>query len=880
MRAVRWSVGLLQRSTLLIVGTGISLAVAVAFVGALCSFVSSSRADLTVRAAARVPVDWQVQLTQSADPATVEGAVAALPDLRARAEVFQAAVPSLTGGSAGGVRTTGQARVLSLPPTYQSMFPGEIRPLVGASQGVLLAQQTAANLAVAPGGSFTVQAPDGRLTRLVVDGVVELPAADSLFQVIGAPANAGSTAPPDNVVIVPPEKFTRVVGNTPTTRQIHLGFDHTKLPSDPGAASTLVARRDNRLQVAVAGGALVGDNLQAALTTAREDALYSLLLVLLLGVPGVVLAAVVAGLVVSLRGERRRREVALLRLRGASPADVLRLVAGETVLTVAVGIAVGLPLASLAIRWAIHGRAAHLTDTGIALAVGAGVLVAVGTQLLPACATLLRRRGGSVRTDSTAGSLSMRNPWPLRIGLDFVLLAVAGLVFWLAARSGYQIVLAPEGLAKTSVNYAALLGPALAWPGLALLAWRLTAVALGCRTGRLSRDRPGQAPELQAASLRRRRQVVARGATGLAVALGLAASTAIFTATYDHQATLDVALTVGADVAITAPPSAGLPPATRQAVATAPGVRAVEAVQHRFAYVGPDLQDVYGINPSTIGRAAPLLDSFTPGSSIRRAMASLQHTPDGVLLSAETLKDYQLHPGDLVRLRLQTGPDKQYRPIDFHVVGLITEFPTAPKDSFVVASSSYLTDQTKSGDVNTLLVSSTNSARTAGTLRAQLVGSGARVDDVVSSRAAVTTASGLAAADLAGLSRIELLFGLALALACSGLALLLGARQRRRALVLLAALGATAHQRGRFFAAEAWALLVAGVSGGIVIAGTVSYLLVKVLTGIFDPPPTAATVPAAYLLGLIGSVLAGTILVVGVFGRLGSRAGPSELRDL
>src|ERR1700712_2266184 len=98
MRAIRWSVGLLKGSTLLIAGTGISLAVAVAFVGALSSFVSSSRADLTVRAAARVPVDWQVQLTPSADPATVDGAIGGLPDVRARADVSQAAVPELSGG--------------------------------------------------------------------------------------------------------------------------------------------------------------------------------------------------------------------------------------------------------------------------------------------------------------------------------------------------------------------------------------------------------------------------------------------------------------------------------------------------------------------------------------------------------------------------------------------------------------------------------------------------------------------------------------------------------------------------------------------------------------------------------------------------------------
>jgi putative ABC transport system permease protein len=879
VRSLRWSLGLLRRNTLLVVGTAVSLAVAMALVGALSSFVTNSRADLTVRAAARVPVDWQIQLTPSADNKVVDSAVAALLDVRTRAAVSYAAVPGLTAGDAAGARTTGQARVLGLSPDYQAAFPGEIRPLVGSAQGVLLAQQTAANLGVGPGGSFTVTKPDGHSTLLTVDGVVELSAADSLFQVIGAPANAGATAPPDNVVIVPPERFAAVVGSAPATRQIHVGFEHGRLPSDPGAAATLVSQRDNNLQVAVAGGVIVGDNLQATLSTAREDALYSLLLVLLLGAPGVVLAAVVASLVVALRGDRRRREVALLRLRGASPGAVLRLVGGETALTVLLGVALGLPLAVLAIRWAIPGHAVGLNRAGVVLAVGTVLLVAVGTQLVPAARSLLRRRPGGVRTD-VSSSVANQNPWPLRFGLDFLLLGTAGIVFWLTSRGGYQIVLAPEGLAKTSVNYGALLGPALAWPGLALLAWRLTAAVLGKRTGRLSRDRVGHAPELQAASLRRRRQVVARGATGLAVALGLAASTAIFTATYDHQASLDVALTVGADVAVTAPPSATLPPATRDMLVRAPGARAVEAVQHRFAYVGPDLQDVFGINPATIGRVAPLLDSFTPGTTIKRALTTLRQTPDGVLLSAETLKDYQLHPGDLVRLRLQTGMDGQYRPIDFHVVGLITEFPTAPKDSFIIANSTYLASRTGSADANTFLISSASPTGTSAALARELAGTGAHVADVVSSRSAVTTASGLAAADLAGLSRIELAFGLGLALACSGLALLLGARQRRRALVLLGALGATPRQRGRFLAAEAWALLLAGVLSGLVIAGTVSYLLIKVLTGIFDPAPTAATVPGGYLLGLVGSVVASTGIVVGILGRMGGGAGISELRNL
>ncbi len=879
MRTARWSWALLRRSPLLLLGTAVSLAVAVAFVGALAGFISSSRADLTLRATARVPVDWQVQLTATADPTAVRAAVAALPDVRAEAEVDSTSVPALTASGAAGTRTTGAARVLSVPADYPTRFPGEVRTLVGASTGVLLAQQTAANLAVAPGDTFSVTRADGSTVPLRVDGVVELPAADSLFQVVGAPANAGATAPPDNVVLLPPETFAAVSAGAPAVRQIHVGFEHRTLPNDPGAAAALVAQRDNNLQVAVAGGALVGDNLQATLAGAREDALYSLLLVLLLGVPGIVLAAVVTGLVVALRGERRQREVALLRLRGAGPSTVLRLVTGETAVTAVLGVALGLPLAALVTRWALPA-APSLSTTALVVAAAAGLLIAVVSQLAPVARSVLRRGAGTVRTDAVTADLATRNPWPLRVGLDLVLLASAAAVFWLTGRGGYQVVLASEGVATTSVNYAALLGPALAWPGLALLAWRLTAAVLAARTGRFGPDGAGRAPELQAAALRRRRQVLARGATGLAVAVGLAASTAVFTATYQQQAALDVALTVGADVAVTVPPSVALPAGTPAVLAGAPGAGAVEAVQHRFAYVGPDLQDVYGINPTTIGRAAPLLDSFTPGRRIHDVLASLGRTPDGVLLSAETLKDYQLHAGDLVRLRLQTGPDRQYRPIDFHVVGLVTEFPTAPKDSFIVANKSYLAAQTGDPAISTYLVSSRTPSATAAAVTTRLAGTGASVADVISARSTVTTVSGLAAADLTGLSRLELAFALLLALACSGLALLLGAAQRRRALVLLAALGATARQRGRFLRSEASALLVSGLVGGLAIAGAISYLLVKVLTGIFDPPPTGATLPIGYLVALVLSVVAVTGLAVVALGRLGSRAGPAELREL
>jgi putative ABC transport system permease protein len=878
MRTSRWLVGLVRRRPLELLVAALSIALTVAFVASLGAFVTQSHAALTVRAAASVPVDWQVQVTPQGDVATVGQQVRKVSGVRTVEDVAFAHVSALESTGREGARSTGSAYVVAISPAYSKTFPGELRHLLGSTSGTLLFQQTAANLAAEPGSHITVRTASG-VKPLTVGGIVDLPAEDSLFQVVGLAPGSGTSAPPDNVVLVTPEVFRSVVGNTPVVHQIHVGFDHDGLPPDPQAAAITMQGRANHLQAAVAGGALVGDNLGTALSQARQDARYANLLFLLLGLPGLALAAVVAALVVSLRSDRRRREIALLRLRGATLGQVLRVLAGEALLVAVIGGLLGIPLSLLAIRLALPtGTVLPLGWT--AAAIVGGIVLALVTQAGPVVALAFGGGRTGVAAEASRGQRT-GTPWPLRAGLDIILLAGAALSFGLTSRGGYQVVLAPEGIPQTQVNYGALAGPALAWPGLALLVWRLTSWVTGRRTGRWSRDRAGAAPELEAAALRNRRRVVARGAAGLAVALGLAVSTATFTSTYDTQARLDVALTVGSDVAVVEPPGASIGPDGAAAIARTPGVDAVEPLQHRFGYVGPDLQDLFGVNASSFARVGPLQDAFVPGSTIAKTLAALQARPDGVLLSAETLHDYQLHPGDLIRIRLQSGPSRAYTPVDFHVVGQVTEWPTAPKDSFIVANASYITQHTGDGAIGTFLVSTKTPAATAQALRANpAASSGARVQDISSAGSHVASASGLAGTDLSGLSRLELGFGVLMALACSGLALLGGILERRRALVLLAALGATSRQRGRFLASEARAMVVAGVLGGAVTGATIAYMLVKVLTGIFDPAPASATVPWGYLALLLGIVGVVTTTVVSGVGRLVARAGPSQLRDL
>ena len=268
------------------------------------------------------------------------------------------------------------------------------------------------------------------------------------------------------------------------------------------------------------------------------------------------------------------------------------------------------------------------------------------------------------------------------------------------------------------------------------------------------------------------------------------------------------------------------------------GVSSAEPLQHRFAYVGADLQDLYGVRPSTIGAAGKLQDAWFSGGTASALMQTLRTRPDGVLVSAETVTDFQLRPGDLLRLRLQDGRTKALRTVPFHYVGVAKEFPTAPTDSFLVANAAYVAKATGSDAVGSFLVQTDGtSPRTVARRVRDLTGATAQVTDITDSRRVV--GSNLTAVELSGLTRVELAFALLLAVAATGLALALGFQERRRMFAIAAALGARRRQLGAFVWSESAFVTGGGLILGAVLAAGLSLLLVKVLTGVFDPPPDA-----------------------------------------
>jgi putative ABC transport system permease protein len=861
-----WLFGTLRHRRGRLVATAVGISLAVGLLACIGAFLSASKSTMTKRAINSVSVDWQVQAQPGANPDDVHQQVVGAAAVKAAEPIAFAQADGLEFTTADTTQTTGSAKILGIDTTYRTTFPAELRTLVGADSGVLLYQQTAANLQAAVGDTVTIKRAGLPPATVRVDGVVDVPQADSLFQTVGAPVGAQPQAPPDNVVFIPTALWHQLFDPLANQRpdliafQTHARLDH-HLPNDPSAAYSAIAGQARNLEVKLHGTGLVGDNLGATLAGARKDALYAQILFLFLGVPGAVLAGLITFSVATAGRDRRRREQALLRTRGATVQQLTRLATTEAILTGGCGAIIGLVLAVVVARVAFGTtRFGASTVSAIAwssAAVATGLLIAVASIAIPA------RRDAIDTTVANARRVVGRDRSPrwMRWKLDVALLTIALIIFWLTSRNGYNLVLAVEGVPTISVSYWAFAGPVLLWIGAGLLAYRITIAILGHGRrliGAMLHPTAKGLADTVAATLTRQRRTLARSVALVALTVGFAASTAVFNATYRRQAEVDAVLTNGADVTATTSPGIRLPASLATTLKT-PGVKHIEAIQHRFAYVGADLQDLYGVNPSTVVAAGRLQDAYFQGGTAKQLLALLGAHPDSILVSSETVKDFQLLPGDHLTLRLLDGQTKQYKNVQFRYAGIAKEFPTAPRDSFLVANASYIAQQTGNDAIGAFLIDTggTNITRIADNLRTRL-GTQATVTDITSSRK--TIGSSLTSVDLAGLTRVELGFALALAAAATGLTLWLGLAERRRTFTIAAALGATPRQLGAFVWAEAALVTTLGLATGTTIAWALANMLVKVLHGVFDPPPTTLAVPWTYLTTVLGIALLATVI--------------------
>src|SRR6478735_6643443 len=115
---VAWTVGLLLRRTGRLVASAFGVAIAVALMASLGSFLAFSKASMTQRATSGVAVDWQVAVHPNVHGGTAAGVLKAVRSEPGTVFALPVSFADSSGFAAttgGSTQTTGPGKVLGLP---------------------------------------------------------------------------------------------------------------------------------------------------------------------------------------------------------------------------------------------------------------------------------------------------------------------------------------------------------------------------------------------------------------------------------------------------------------------------------------------------------------------------------------------------------------------------------------------------------------------------------------------------------------------------------------------------------------------------------------------------------------------------------------------
>jgi putative ABC transport system permease protein len=885
MNVVALAAANLIRTPVRTAARAIVLAVAVALVGAMILFIGHSLRTMTASATRSVPLDWQAPVSSYRQ--AVSGA-AGVSKQRGVLAAFPAATSFFAGAEhqkAGvGLIRSGAGAILAVPPSYFARLH-TVRFLRGSlrSGEIVFDQQLAATLQVEPGDTVAVTVRRGQPPlRLRVSGIALVAASDVLFQPLNPLLGPAPAQPPPDIAVVSLTTFARRIApqvptlvhapgtaavpgaSVGTQWQVQAQVDLRALSGSPAHALQQATTVRNRVERSLPGQVTFVDNLSDSLNAAAGDALYAETLYIMLALPGTLVALGLAYLAALGTVDRDRRDLSLLRARGASRRVLLALAATESVL---LGIVAGLLGAGIAIS---SLRVAHVGQLPLTTwRIVATLLTCVALATVGAGAARLGAGFAALRGTVIAGRRTLQRatrPLWQRLYLDVLAIGVSGLIYWLTARTGFSAVVNPDSNPTLSLSIYMFLAPALLWVGATLLLVRIRGRALTWLAARATGGRATTRSGLLLASAGRRGGAINRGLLLVGLLLAFGVNLGIFSATYDQQARVDAQLTLGADVVVNAPPGVVAAQSLERRVSAVPGVSGTTAVDHAYAYVGPDLQDTFGVDSATLRRGTSLRDSYFLGTSVDQILARLRAQRDAILVSKETITDYGLNIGDLLRLRVLDRRTGKLRIAPFHVAGVVQEFPSAPRDSFMVANLRYLEQVTRGNGPNVVFAETrTNPAAVAKRVLAATRSFGVTVKDITTQTA--QTVSSITTVDLAGITKIEELFALVLASVAMGLFVVLGVIERRQEFATMAALGASLREIAAFLWSEAALVLAGALALAALLGWLLAEMLVVMLQHVFDPPPDHLAAPWPFLLGLGGAAIGGALVATALSAR-------------
>lgn len=860
----------LRRAPLRFLLEAVAVAFPVAMLAATLWFVDAAVLAMTPNAL------WPIQIEMRAVAKSLDVNIRAIsaklstPSGVRLAEPFGAAKVLVSAGSSGQFT----ARLFAVDPAYVAHHPW-VKPVTGSlGRGVLLSQSIHSLPGFEAAKSITISlpgdAPELNLP-LPVGGVADLREASTWFSVPYGEVQGDIVTVPRAVVIdfntferdiLPVLRAWAKEGGLPAfdpgadelpsaSLEAHITVDHAAYPPNPGQAA-LWSGQLQRVLGRAAGGTsvIVADNAAEVLVESQEDAVNAKILFLLLGIPGAIVAMALGLVTASTLVEAYRREEALLRMRGATQAQIARLASTQALVAGLAGSGIGLAAAAVAVSLATgrpvwQGVPAHELWLSALLGVAAGGLSA-GLRI-----ARLWRAG--YRADISERRLLTLDWSPLwrRAHLDVWSIAV-GIAILAANYLAGGLKKSPIEGPAVMLSFYVLLAPIALWIGMTLLAIRglLAALAAWARP----EEHACPLPSWRGAALRwlgRRPAPAARALAVGALAIAFGAEVLAFASTYREAKQADARAAIGSDLRLT-PGDArfALPP-------LGPEIRAITPIRIVPARADTDRKSILAIEPQSYAAATTSAPRILLGVGIE----GLVNDPTGVLINTEIAESFEVGPGDMLPLTIFPDDFESSSDLELRILGIYSSFaPTYPGTEVVTTVAALPRASLVSPNFYLARVAPPASpARVAAHLR-----SGPLAQKFVVATATAPNERGLTALSLDGLSAIEAIG--ASALGAIGVAVL-GAFmviERRREYAVLQSVGADIRQLLTGPILEGCGVVVFSIMLGVPIGLGLAGLAVQVLGLFFSLAPPPLVVPISELAALVLLLAVASALALGV----------------
>ncbi len=876
----------LRRSSAILGGLTLAVAMAVATL----LYISGSAGGLTETALRPVAADLVAHGTNDhVDPAGLSAGYANQRGVRAAEPLIAADFASLTSNDE--LAATAPGRVFATTEAFVDQFPFVVT-VEGtfAPDGILISEASAVRLGVHPGAAVRL-AIAGPPRSYLVSGILDSSAAEPLFAG-GDPNFEGQFSVVPDVVVMPYALYradsatanlpTSPTAKSPVDAQVYIQLDRSQFAGDPPTAQKQIEGFARGLERQNTGQVKIVNNDDSALKRAKQDVLGAKILFVFLGLPGIAIAGFLAQAASQVFREESRREVGLLRARGASPRQIYAGSAAAAVVLAVAGSFVGTAIGAAAAATAVGSgtlSALHLIDA-VLVAIPVALVVSLLAVMVPTVLGLRRDIAAERRVVSRVADVP---PWE-RFGLDFAALAAAALFFGVTYLAGGFKPTTAEGQSISFAFYV-FLGPLFLWIGLTMLLLRYLRRLLPwvvLRGGRITQM--GGFAGMAAKDLARRPQLASLTTTVVALTLAFGVSLLAFTNTYAQERTRDSRFVIGSDIRVTLSSAGRSGPATIEPALAQPLVTGYSGfVRDTNALIGSKRQTMYGIDVSSFRDAAYLPDSFFANGSATRTLDTLAANPNGVLVSREEALGFNIQIGDPLFVRLSSTDPTGYRDVELKVVGITNYFPTSSQDSDFIMNRALMAQAAGRtdgrNDVYLVEVAGDNSSEAAKAIQAAMPsGTVAKFEDLHT--AAKVDESSLTNLNVVGLGGIQRSFGYALVAGAMVAFVATLVSSRRKDISTMRALGASLGQVRRFVAAQAAIVAATSLAVGVPVGLALGWVLVRLLAIIFPIPVDHTVLVSGGTMLFIGGAVVAVVLALLVAGAaIGRTSVGAALRD-